>query len=83
MREDDHFVLDVSKTSEVNVQKQKTIIVLDKDTGVEQYSTRLNHCLARFLELKYRRKLSVESLKAVFISNKVFFQRYIIYFYLE
>ncbi|CAF1209071.1 unnamed protein product, partial [Rotaria sordida] len=76
MREDDHFVLDVSKTDEQNNKKQKTIIVLDKDTGVEQYSTRWSHGLAQFLELKYRRKLSVESLKAVFISNKAFFQRY-------
>ena len=28
------------------------------------------------LELKYRRKISVESLKAVLISNKKYFQRY-------
>ncbi|CAF4768760.1 unnamed protein product, partial [Rotaria sp. Silwood2] len=39
MREDDHFVSDISKTDEQNNKKQKTIIVLDKDTGVEQYST--------------------------------------------
>ncbi len=71
MREDDHFVLDISKT-----EKQRTILVLDKDTGVEQYSTKWSHGLAQFLELKYRRKISVESLKAVFISNKKFFQRY-------
>ncbi|CAF4377525.1 unnamed protein product, partial [Rotaria magnacalcarata] len=76
MREDDHFVLSIPKTDEQNNQKQKTIIVLDKDTGVEQYSTRWSHGLAQFLELKYRRKLPVESLKAVFISKKTFFQRY-------
>ncbi|CAF4316523.1 unnamed protein product, partial [Didymodactylos carnosus] len=76
MRENDHFVLDISKTDEQKNKKQKTITVLDKDTGVEQYSTRWNHGLAQFLELKYRRKLSAESLKAVFISNKTFFQRY-------
>ncbi|CAF1312704.1 unnamed protein product [Adineta steineri] len=81
MREDDHFVLDIAKTDEQKNQKQKTIIVLDKDTGVEQYSTRWSHGLAQFLELKYRRKLSVESLKAVFISNKAFFQRYNNYLY--
>ncbi|CAF4157981.1 unnamed protein product [Rotaria magnacalcarata] len=76
MREDDHFVLSIPKTDGQNNQKQKTIIVLDKDTGVEQYSTLWSHGLAQFLELKYRRKLPVESLKAVFISNKAFFQRY-------
>ncbi|CAF2017374.1 unnamed protein product [Rotaria magnacalcarata] len=76
MREDDHFVLNIPKTDEQNNQKQKTIVVLDKDTGVEQYSARWSHGLAQFLELKYRRKLSVECLKAVFIANKAFFQRY-------
>ncbi|CAF5074017.1 unnamed protein product, partial [Rotaria magnacalcarata] len=76
MREDDHFVLSIPKTAGQNNQKQKNIIVLDKDTGVEQYSTLWSHGLAQFLELKYRRKLPVESLKAVFISNKAFFQRY-------
>ncbi|CAF4662296.1 unnamed protein product, partial [Rotaria sp. Silwood2] len=40
------------------------------------YQLRWSNGLAQFLELKYRRKLSVESLKAVFISNKTFFQRY-------
>ena len=32
--------------------------------------------LSQFLELKYRRPLSTESLKAVFISNKRFFKQY-------
>ncbi|CAF2922828.1 unnamed protein product [Rotaria sp. Silwood2] len=76
MREDDHFVLDIPKADGQNIQKHRTIIVVDKDTGTEQYSTRWSNGLAQFLELKYRRKLSVESLKAVFISNKTFFQRY-------
>ncbi|CAF4848103.1 unnamed protein product, partial [Rotaria sp. Silwood1] len=76
MREDDHFVLDIPKTDGQTVQKHRTIIVVDKDTGTKQYSTRWSNGLAQFLELKYRRKLSVESLKAVFISNKAFFQRY-------
>ncbi|CAF5216899.1 unnamed protein product, partial [Rotaria magnacalcarata] len=60
MREDDHFVLSIPKTAGQNNQKQKNIIVLDKDTGVEQYSTLWSHGLAQFLELKYRRKLPVE-----------------------
>ncbi|CAF4138513.1 unnamed protein product [Rotaria sordida] len=33
MREDDHFVLDIAKTDGQIVQKHRTIIVLDKDTG--------------------------------------------------
>ncbi|CAF5227980.1 unnamed protein product, partial [Rotaria magnacalcarata] len=51
MREDDHFVLDIAKTDDQHIKKQKNIIVLDKDTGIEQYSTRWSHGLAQFLEL--------------------------------
>ncbi len=40
MHEDDHFVLNVPKTDEQNISKEKTIIGLEKDTGVEQYSAR-------------------------------------------
>jgi hypothetical protein len=65
---------DIDKTS--NEKSQKKIIVVDKDTGVEQYLTKWSNGLAQFLELKYKRSISVESLKAVFISNKTFFQRY-------
>ena len=68
------LIIDVDKSS--SQDRQKKIIVVDKDTGVEQYSTRWSNGLAQFLELKYRRAISVESLKAVFISNKTFFQRY-------
>jgi preprotein translocase subunit SecA len=73
MRENDHFIIDTSKSEN---SKERKIIVVDKDTGVEQYSTRWSNGLAQFLELKYRRKISVESLKAIFISNKTYFQRY-------
>ena len=77
MNENDHFILDVVKNKAgKNDKEKKKIIVIDKDTGVEQYSTRWSNGLAQFLELKYKRKISVESLKAVFISNKTFFQRY-------
>ena len=75
MNVNNEFVIDkYSQGSETDVQKR--IIVLDKDVGVEQYSSRWSNGLAQFLELKFRRKLSVESLKAVFMSNKKFFERY-------
>lgn len=79
MHENDHFIVDVNKGEGVDGKvssRDRKIIVVDKDTGVEQYSTKWSNGLAQFLELKYRRKLSVESLKAVFMSNKTFFQRY-------
>lgn len=74
MEANDEFVIDKSK--EVTSSGEKKIIVLDKDVGVEMYSSRWSNGLAQFLELKYRRNLSVESLKAVFMSNKKFFELY-------
>lgn len=73
MNANDEFVIDLSKEAH---SKHKKIIVLDKDVGVEMYSSRWSNGLAQFLELKYRRKISVESLKAVFMSNKKFFELY-------
>ncbi len=40
IQEDDHFVFNVPKTDEQNISKKKTIIGIEKDKGVEQYSTR-------------------------------------------
>lgn len=78
MEANDEFVIDKSNDGKNNNKegKQKKIIVLDKDVGIEQYSSRWSNGLAQFLELKYRRKLSVESLKAVFMSNKKYFELY-------
>lgn len=73
MEANDEFVIDKSRESDGS---EKKIIVLDKDVGVEMYSSRWSNGLAQFLELKYRRKISVESLKAVFMSNKKFFELY-------
>jgi len=71
MNHDDHFILDNEKNS-----NERRIIVIDKKTGLESYSVKWSHGLAQFLELKYRRKLTPESLKAIFMSNKKFFSRY-------
>lgn len=71
MQHDDHFILEKDKDT-----KEHRIVVMDKKTGVELYSVKWSHGLAQFLELKYRRPLTPESLKAVFISNKKFFSRY-------
>ena len=52
------------------------IVIMDKDTGLEQYSTKWSDGLGQFLEIHYRHTLSQESLKAMFLSNKKFFQLY-------
>ncbi len=76
MEEKDQFVIDIEKTTSNVSVCHKNVIVIDKDTGVEQYATKWSEGVAQFLELKYRRKLSSESLKALFISNKTFFLGY-------
>ncbi|CAF4563521.1 unnamed protein product, partial [Didymodactylos carnosus] len=49
---------------------------MDKDTGTEQTSTRWSNGVHQFLQLKHMRRITPESLKAVFISNMSFFKRY-------
>ena len=72
MNANDQFIIDSrSKGSHV-----KQIFPIDKQTGIEQYNMKWTDGLSQFLELKYQRPLSTESLRAVFISNKRFFKRY-------
>ena len=73
MQADDQFIID-RRTREDHEMKQ--VFPIDKQTGIEQYNMKWSNGLSQFLELKYRRPLSTESLKAVFISNKRFFKRY-------
>jgi len=56
--------------------KHGEILIMDKDTGIEQMNTRWSNGLHQFLQLKHCGKLSDESLKAVFISNMNFFKLY-------
>lgn len=73
MDANDQFVIDYQKQRRSEV---KRIFPIDKQTGIEQYNMRWTDGLSQFLELKYRRPMSSESLKAIFISNKRFFQKY-------
>ena len=74
MDANDQFIIDNKGEEDANQPKQ--IFPIDKQTGIEQYNMKWSNGLSQFLELKYRRTLSSESLKAVFISNKRFFKRY-------
>ena len=69
---DDQFVIG-SKTQHCAVSQ---IYPIDKQTGIEQYNMKWADGLSIFLELKFQRPLSTESLRAIFISNKRFFMRY-------
>jgi len=52
------------------------IVIVDKDTGVEQVSTQWSNGLHQFIQLLNTRKLSYESLKSVYMSNLSYFQNY-------
>jgi hypothetical protein len=52
------------------------IVIMDKDTGVEQFNMTWENGLHQFLELKHQKRLSNESLKSVFISNFSYFKKF-------
>ncbi|MBS4169097.1 hypothetical protein [Parachlamydia sp. AcF125] len=60
----------------VGGKKKKSVTVMDKGTGVEQFSLKWSNGLHQFLQFKHGLELSPESLKAVFLSNYFFFKRY-------
>ncbi|MCX7117327.1 MAG: hypothetical protein NTW94_05395 [Legionellales bacterium] len=53
-----------------------TIVLMDKDTGVELDNTALSHGKQQFLQLKHAGKFHPESLNSIFISNISFFELY-------
>ncbi|CAF4220180.1 unnamed protein product [Rotaria sp. Silwood2] len=64
------------RTGDVESNKHGEILIMDKDTGVEQLNTRWSNRLHQFLQLKHCGKLNDEGLKAIFMSNMNFFKLY-------
>ncbi|CAF0958688.1 unnamed protein product [Adineta steineri] len=75
MVQNDTYIVSRDK-SDKSSKSEVQITVMDKDTGTEQLSTRWGNGVHQFLQLKHMRRLTPESLKAVFISNMSFFKRY-------
>ncbi|CAF0787513.1 unnamed protein product [Brachionus calyciflorus] len=51
-------------------------VINDLQTGVEQMNTQWSDGLQQFIQLKHTNKLTDESLKAIFMSNYIFFNEY-------
>lgn len=58
------------------VIESQNVVIMDNDTGVEQANMHWSNGLHQFLQLLETKKLTSESLKAVFKSNLSYFQNY-------
>ncbi|XP_063728185.1 protein translocase subunit SecA-like [Symsagittifera roscoffensis] len=75
MNVNEDYIIDIDR-SETARRTEPNIVIMDNYTGEEQYSSQWSSGLHQFLQLKHSCRLSMESLKAVFISNTKFFERY-------
>jgi preprotein translocase subunit SecA len=57
-------------------KKAGQCVINDLQTGVEQMNTQWSEGLQQFIQLKHTNKLNEESLKAIFMSNYIFFMKY-------
>uniref|UniRef100_A0A182PM01 Uncharacterized protein n=1 Tax=Anopheles epiroticus TaxID=199890 RepID=A0A182PM01_9DIPT len=69
------YVVDVDRSGS-SADRHANVIILDNDTGTDQANSQWDEALHQFLQLKHGCKLSIQSLKAVFISNVSFFKKY-------
>ena len=51
-------------------------VINDLQTGVEQMNTQWSDGLQQFIQLKHTNRLTEESLKAIFMSNYIYFKQY-------
>lgn len=73
MEEREDYIVDVDRTgSDCN----PTIIILDTDTGTDLSNSQWDEALHQFLQLKHGCKITMQSLKSVFVSNVTFFKLY-------
>ena len=69
------YIIDIDHQESASDHHPK-IIIMDNETGVEQESSEWGNGLHQFLQLKHNLRLSTESLKAVYMSNISFFNKY-------
>lgn len=67
---------DTYKLDDLRDGRGQQLVIMDKETGVEQVQMHWSHGLHQFLQLKHSLKLNSVSLKAVFMSNISYFNEF-------
>lgn len=69
------YIMDVDRTG-TSQDLSANVTIVDRDTGTDQTNSQWDEALHQFLQLKHGCKLSMQSLKAVFISNVSYLKLY-------
>ncbi|KAI9563421.1 hypothetical protein GHT06_010884 [Daphnia sinensis] len=75
LRRDENYVIDQDRT-DTSPDLNPQVIIIDPDTGTDQTLSQWDGALHQFLQLKEGCKLTLQSLKAVFISNAAYIMKY-------
>ncbi|XP_057376952.2 uncharacterized protein LOC130698191 [Daphnia carinata] len=75
LRRDENYVIDHDRT-DTSPDLNPQVIIIDPDTGTDQSLSQWDGALHQFLQLKEGCKLTLQSLKAVFISNATYIKKY-------
>ncbi|KAI9563426.1 hypothetical protein GHT06_010889 [Daphnia sinensis] len=75
LRPDEDYVIDQDRT-DTSPDLNPQVIIIDPDTGTDQMSSQWDGGLHQFIQLKEGCKLTLQSLKAVFISNATYINQY-------
>ncbi|XP_059350778.1 uncharacterized protein LOC130693116 [Daphnia carinata] len=75
LRPDEDYVIDQDRTH-TNPDLNPQVIIIDPDTGTDQTSSQWDGALHQFIQLKEGCKLTLQSLKAIFISNAMYILKY-------
>uniref|UniRef100_A0A1I8Q4P3 Uncharacterized protein n=1 Tax=Stomoxys calcitrans TaxID=35570 RepID=A0A1I8Q4P3_STOCA len=75
MKEGIDYVVDVDRTG-TSADRNPNITIIDTDTGADLNNSQWDNALHQFLQLKHGCKLSLQSLKAVFVSSVSYFKLY-------
>ncbi|KAI9560595.1 hypothetical protein GHT06_011544 [Daphnia sinensis] len=75
LRPDEDYVIDQDRTH-TNPDLNPQVIIIDPDTGTDQTSSQWDGALHQFIQLKEGCKLTLQSLKAIFVSNAMYILKY-------